>query len=459
MQVTGSMSLPVTCSAMHSFAARARRPLRRLAARGILASLVTVGVVAGISDAPLNAAPVAPPAMTTPNTDHCPQRATPPASVDESEVVAPGSTTPTPLPVHSPPVGGEKLGACGVVADPSAGPVPGRLTSAAWLVADLDSGAVIAAKDPHGRYRPASTIKVLLALTALRAGIPLDKPVTATPEDWSVEGDACGMGPGGRYTMRDMMIGLLMVSGNDCAHVIARELGGVETTLHKMNHLAHSLNADDTRATTPSGLDAAGMSTSPYDLALIFRAAMQNSTFREIIAMPRHPFPGYPKRADVPGDVDHPGYLMQTSNQLLLDGDPGALGGKTGYTDDAQKTFVGAVKRDGRTVLIVQMYGLSTADDNYWDQARSLVTYGARAPRDVKVGELASPDGPASTGGDTRIEPNAGSDVTTAETSAQHRATQQDSASPWSVRILVGLVGLLVALLLLLVALRLFRRR
>lgn len=151
---------------------------------------------------------------------------------------------------------------------------------------------------------------------------------------------------------------------------------------------------------------------------------------------------------------------MQTSNHLLLDGDPGALGGKTGYTDDAQKTFVGAAKRDGRTVLIVQMYGLSTADDNYWDQARSLVAYGAHAPREVQVGDLASPDEPASTGGDgTRTGARTGSDVTTAETSAQHGAAQQDPASPWSVRILVGLVGLLVALLLLLVALRLFRRR
>ena len=370
--------------------------------------------------------------------------------------MAPGSTTPTPLPVHSPPVGGEALGGCGVVADSSAGRVPERLTSAAWLVADLDSGAVIAAKDPHGRYRPASTIKILLALTALRSGISLDKPVTATADDWSAEGDSCGMGPGGKYTMRDMMIGLLMVSGNDCAHVIARDLGGIDATLTKMNQLAHSLQAYDTRASTPSGLDSAGMSTSPYDLAVIFRAAMQNSTFRDIIAMPNHPFPGYPKRPDVPGDVDHPGYLMQTSNHLLLEGDPGVLGGKTGYTDDAQKTFVGAVKKDGRTVLVVQMYGLSTADDNYWDQARSLVAYGAHAPREAKVGELASTSGErANTSDDARVAVP----TTEAEASTPQGAALQESTSGWSVRILVGLVGLLAALLLLLLALRLIRRR
>ncbi|GAB40788.1 MULTISPECIES: D-alanyl-D-alanine carboxypeptidase family protein [Gordonia] len=420
--------------------------------------IVAVGAIGpGLVASPAWAAPTQAQSQdTSPDTDHCPHRVSPPPAVDESEVVAPGSTTPTPLPVHSPPVGGEALGGCGVVADSSAGRVPERLTSAAWLVADLDSGAVIAAKDPHGRYRPASTIKILLALTALRSGISLDKPVTATADDWSAEGDSCGMGPGGKYTMRDMMIGLLMVSGNDCAHVIARDLGGIDATLTKMNQLAHSLQAYDTRASTPSGLDSAGMSTSPYDLAVIFRAAMQNSTFRDIIAMPNHPFPGYPKRPDVPGDVDHPGYLMQTSNHLLLEGDPGVLGGKTGYTDDAQKTFVGAVKKDGRTVLVVQMYGLSTADDNYWDQARSLVAYGAHAPREAKVGELASTSGErANTSDDARVAVP----TTEAEASTPQGAALQESTSGWSVRILVGLVGLLAALLLLLLALRLIRRR
>ena len=441
---------------------RAVAPATDFVTRCVVVLIVAVaGIVAvvgiGPTAFPAWAAPTqAQPHDASPDTDHCPHRVSPPPAVDESEVVAPGSTTPSPLPVHSPPVGGEALGGCGVVADSSAGRVPERLTSAAWLVADLDSGAVIAAKDPHGRYRPASTIKVLLALTALRSGIALDKPVTATADDWSAEGDSCGMGPGGKYTMRDMMIGLLMVSGNDCAHVIARDLGGVDATLTKMNELARSLQAYDTRASTPSGLDAAGMSTSPYDLAVIFRAAMQNSTFRDIIAMPNHPFPGYPKRPDVPGDVDHPGYLMQTSNHLLLEGDPGVLGGKTGYTDDAQKTFVGAVKKDGRTVLVVQMYGLSTADDNYWDQARSLVAYGAHAPREAKVGELASTSGErANTSDDARVAVP----TTEAEASTPQGAALQESTSGWSVRILVGLVGLLAALLLLLLALRLIRRR
>ncbi|WP_460359579.1 D-alanyl-D-alanine carboxypeptidase family protein, partial [Mycobacterium sp. ZZG] len=188
------------------------------------------------------------------------------------------------------------------------------------------------------------------------------------------------------YTTRDLLTGLLMVSGNDCANALSRSLGGTEATLAKMNELAASLGAHDTRAASPSGLDAAGMSTSPYDMALFFRAALRDNTFRELIGLRTFRFPGYPPRADVPGDKPHPAYDMYTSNHLLLEDYPGMIGGKTGYTDDALKTFVGAVHRDGRTIMVVQMYGLSVAGDMYWDQAKSMFDYGFRSARTVSVG-------------------------------------------------------------------------
>lgn len=386
-------------------------------------------------------------AMTTPVTDHCPYRVHTPPPVDTSEVVAPGSTTPTPLPVPSPPKGGDRLAGCGIVADPAAGPLPAHLTSAGWLIADLDTGRIIAAKDPHGRYRPASTIKLLLALVALD-DIDLDTRATPTAEDWAAEGDSCGTGPGGHYTNRDMLTGLLIVSGNDCASVLSRELGGDEATLAKMNAKARALCALDTRAATPSGLDAAGMSSSPYDLALIFGKAMQNSTFRQIIAMREYRFPGYPKRSDVPDDTDHPAYMMASSNHLLLDGDPGVIGGKTGYTDDARKTFVGAVRRDGRTILIVQMFGLTVENDSYWDQARSMIDYGFRAPSSTAIGTL---DAGRSGSVESTIEP-------TTTTTTTVRADTNRSGS-WSVRLLVGLVAAIVVVVLLSIALSLVGRR
>nr|WP_232017149.1 D-alanyl-D-alanine carboxypeptidase family protein [Gordonia insulae] len=401
---------------------------------------------------PAAAVPLTP--IPTPVTDHCPHRVGTPPPVDESEVVAPGATTPAPLPVPDSAVGGDQLAACGVLADPALGPVPPNLTSAGWLIADLDSGQVIAAKDAHGRYRPASTIKVLLALVVLDE-LDLDTVVAPTPEDWAAEGDSCGMGPGGHYTNRDLLTGLLVVSGNDCANALARQLGGVEETLTKMNAKARSLNALDTRAASPSGLDAAGMSSSPYDLAIIFREAMGNSTFRELIAMPTYRFPGYPKRPDVPDDKDHPAYLMQTSNHLMLEGYPGMLGGKTGYTDDARKTFVGATERDGRRILVVQMFGLTVADDSYWDQAKAMFEYGFRAPPTATVGQLVSATATTET-----TAPNAATTTTAAPTGTPTvTATGTDQPTRWSIRILVGLVAALVAIGLLLLGLRLIARR
>ncbi|MFT3663157.1 MAG: serine hydrolase [Gordonia sp. (in: high G+C Gram-positive bacteria)] len=319
----------------------------------------------------------------------CPHRVNTPPAIDDSEVVAPGKTAPAPLPVPSPAIGGERLGGCGVVADPAAGPVPRKLTSKGWLIADLDTGTVIAAQDPHGRYRPASTIKILLALVALDE-LDLKDRVVATVDDWSMEGDACGLGPGGRYTVDDMITGLLVVSGNDCANALSRELGGYQQTLDKMNAKAKELGALDTRAATPSGLDSAGMSTSPYDLAVLFRAGMQNDDFRRMTGLATYKFPGYPPRKDVPGDTAHPGYMMATSNTLLRDGVPGMtiLGGKTGFTDDAKKTFVGAAEKDGRQVLIVQMFGLNEQDNSYHQQAVRMFKYGFAAPASVEVGTL-----------------------------------------------------------------------
>lgn len=365
--------------------------VRRLTALAQIAGVLIIGTVAlGNSSAwadPPGPGHVVGVNPTTPPTDHCPHRSATPPAVDTSEVPKPGATTPAPTPADA---AGRWTATIHLRRRRRRwnGPTPARLTSAAWLVADLGTGDILAAKDPHGRYRPASTIKVLLALVALDE-LHLDAPVSVHRAEYETEGDSCGTGPRGHYTNRDMVTGLLMASGNDCAMVIARQLGGVEATLGKMNARAKDLGALDTRAASPSGLDAPGMSTSAYDLAVIFRAAMANPTFREIIGTRQYRFPGYPPRPEIPGDPDHPAYEMVTSNNLLAERFPGVLGGKTGYTDDALKTYVGAARVGSREVLIVQLYGLSTESSSYWAQAKDLFRWGGRAPRGATVGTLA----------------------------------------------------------------------
>ncbi len=333
--------------------------------------------------------PVTSTPFTTPNTDACPHREVPPAAIDLSEVPAPGHTAPRPLPVPSVPVGGDALGGCGVVVADGTPPLPADISATAWVLADLDTGAVLAAKDPHGRYRPASTIKMLLALVALDE-LDLDTTVVATAADAGVEGSAVGLGLGGRYTIRQLLQGLVMASGNDAAHALSAQLGGDAATVRKMNEVARRLGALDTRTATPSGLDGPGMSGSAYDLALIYREAMRNETFAELIRTETVPFPGFPRNPDIPGDEDHPGFVLANDNKLLYNYD-GALGGKTGYTDDARQTFVGGAERGGRRLAVTLMAG-DVLPIRPWEQAARLLDHGFALPAGTTLGRLVDPD-------------------------------------------------------------------
>ena len=167
-----------------------------------------------------------------------------------------------------------------------------------WLVADLDSGQVLAARDENVRHPPASTIKVLLALVALDE-LNLDSTVVADAADSHVECNCVGVKAGRTYTARQLLDGLLLVSGNDAANTLAHMLGGPEATVAKMDAKAASLGAVNTHASTPSGLDGPGGSgwSTAHDLAVIFRAAMANPVFAQITAEPSATFPGDPMMA------------------------------------------------------------------------------------------------------------------------------------------------------------------
>ncbi|WP_296106561.1 serine hydrolase [uncultured Corynebacterium sp.] len=294
------------------------------------------------------------------HTDSCPFREHTPPAVDESETVHPGTTSPTPIPVNKDPEGGKKLQSCGVIV-PEGFKVPERLTVGSWLIYDVDSGDVIAAEDPHGRYRPASIFKVLLAREAIDR-LPLDKVLTATQEDANMEGSRAGIGPDGKYTVRQALQGLLMRSGNDCAHLLMRALGGEKKVLADLQKRADGLGTQDTRVTSYSGLDAPGLQTSAYDLALLYREAFHNTTFNEIVNT---------KLVDFPGYQDNPGFQISNDNDMLFNYD-GAFGGKTGFTDDARHTYSGGAERDGRKLAVIELNATNAAGKG-WDQATRLL--------------------------------------------------------------------------------------
>ncbi|MGH3645101.1 MAG: D-alanyl-D-alanine carboxypeptidase family protein [Mycobacterium sp.] len=244
--------------------------------------------------------------------------------------------------------------AAGVAAPPD-GPAQ------AWLVADLDTGRVLAAKDPNGAHAPASTIKTLLALVVVDHLNP-NSFARANASHQRVECSCVGLTPGQPYTTRQLLEGLLMVSGNDAANMLADMLGGQRVAVAAMNAKAQQLGARSTRAGSPSGLDGPGWEsvTTPHDLAVIFRAALANPLLAYILRQPSAQFPG----------------KTITAQNELLSRYPGDLGGKTGYTGLARKTYVGAAQRGNRRLVVVQMYG--TGD--LYDQAIGLFDWGFGQP-------------------------------------------------------------------------------
>ncbi|BBZ45050.1 D-alanyl-D-alanine carboxypeptidase family protein [Mycobacterium parmense] len=247
-----------------------------------------------------------------------------------------------------------------------------------WILADLDNGEVLAGRDQDVPHPPASTIKVLLALVALDQ-LNLDSTVVADAADADVECSCVGIKAGRTYTARQLLDGLLLVSGNDAANTLAHMLGGPEATVAKMNAKAASLGAASTHASTPSGLDGPGGSgaSTARDLAVIFRAAMNDPVFAQITAEPSAMFPG--------DNGEHP----IANRDELLQRYPGAIGGKTGFTDAARKTFVGAAARGGRRLVVAMMYGLVTqGGPTYWDQAANLLNWGFALNPEAGIGSL-----------------------------------------------------------------------
>ena len=341
--------------------------LRRAAA--ITATLFTVGM------------PVAAWAEPNPAADpnSCPYKVSTPPAVDSSEVPKAGDP-PQPLPVPASAVGGDALSGCGVIVAAGTPPLPTDISAEAWLIADLDTGAVVAARDPHGRHRPASVIKVLTAMVAINE-LPLNRIVDGTQADANAEGTRVGVDVGGRYTINDLLHGLIMYSGNDAAHALAMQLGGMDVALGKINALAAKLGGRDTRVATPSGLDGPGMSTSAYDVGLFFRYAFNNPIFADIAATRTYAFPD---------NNGQPPFPIENDNQLLLNY-PGALGGKTGFTDDARQTFVGAADRDGRRLVTVLLRG-TRQPITPWQQSAQLLDYGFATAPGTAIGTLVEPD-------------------------------------------------------------------
>ena len=281
-------------------------------------------------------------------------------------------------------VGGPALGSSGVVADlgPTARPLP-KVIAESWVLADLTTGEVLAAKAAHRLGRPASTLKTLTAVTLLPK-LDRDSVHTATYDEARADGGHVGLVPDAPYSIWDLWHGLLLPSGNDAAAALANANGGMAATVADMQAVAVRLQARDTTVRNSSGLDAKRQFTSAYDMALFAQAAMADADFRSLTSTISYDFPGRKAKAG----QERKTYKIYTQNRLLLRGYKGTVGGKTGFTSLAHRTFWAAATRGGHT-LVVTLLQIGQPTET---AAESLLSWGfANRARVTPVGTLVDP--------------------------------------------------------------------
>jgi D-alanyl-D-alanine carboxypeptidase (penicillin-binding protein 5/6) len=332
-------------------------------------------------------------------------------------------------------VGGPDLAAPGVVVHPGAGATALPVVDAdTWLLADLTTGQVLAAKGAHSRVLPASTLKTLTAVTLMPK---LDKTqvVTATYDQAKADGGHVGIVPGATYSIWDLWHGLLLPSANDAAAALADANGGMATTVRDMQAMALSLGAHDTVVKNDSGLDARGQVSSAYDMALFARAALAIPDFAKVTKTFHYGFPGRPAR----GTATRKTYQIYTQNRLLVHGYKGVIGGKTGFTSLAHRTYWGAASRGGH-VLVATLFQIHEPTEA---AAKKLLTWGfANLAKVTPVGTLVGPHDGTSTAASASGEQSPAAVAAGGGTTAAGGPTvAAGSGAPWAP--IVAVVGLL----------------
>jgi D-alanyl-D-alanine carboxypeptidase (penicillin-binding protein 5/6) len=192
-----------------------------------------------------------------------------------------------------------------------------------------------------------------------------------------------------------------------------------------MNATARALGALDTAAGTPSGLDVAGQSSSPYDLALVFRALLADPAAAAVLATPRIMIPPVGAK---------PGFEVDQENPLLRTY-PGDLGGKNGFTDAARHTFVTAADRGGRRLVVTLMGTERQPGDSEYVQAARLLDWGFGTPAGSPgVGRLVAP-------GEVTAAPSSSASATGARVVARPRSSVHPPAGHGSAPVAPWLAG------------------
>jgi len=276
-------------------------------------------------------------------------------------------------------VGGPLLASTGTVVNQPAGqgtPLP-NVPASAWVVANAATGQVLAAKDPHGEYGPASTLKVLTAVTLIPRLDP-NSMVVASQLATSQQPNSAGLITGRAYRVADLFRALLLISANDAAVALTEAAGSFATGMALINGEARHLQAYDVVAKLPNGLPAAGQVVSAYDEALIARQALNMPAFM-----------AYDQTLTSQFEVKPNDTETLVNQNYLLTKYPGGIGGKIGWTVSSEATYIGLARRNGVTLIVTVLHCTSLQEIT---SAEQLLDWGfAMNGKVTPVGTLVPP--------------------------------------------------------------------
>jgi serine-type D-Ala-D-Ala carboxypeptidase (penicillin-binding protein 5/6) len=213
----------------------------------------------------------------------------------------------------------------------------------AAVLIDEHTGKILFAKNSSALMEPASTTKIMTAILTIEKG-DLSKTVYVSTTAASKDGTSMHLKVNEQLTLKNLLYGLLLASGNDAATVLAESVGGTETNFAKlMTSKAHSLGMQNTQFKNASGLPAYGHYTTAYDLALLTKYALQNNTFAQIVQT---------KEKVIPEANPGKGLELVNHNKLLWRY-PYTTGVKTGYTLRAGGCLVASAKQKNTTLIAV----------------------------------------------------------------------------------------------------------
>lgn len=248
---------------------------------------------------------------------------------------------------------------CALLLTASASAEPVGLSAQCAILMDADSGRVLFEQNAHEERDIASITKLMTALVAVEHADTLEEEVVIRPEWTGAEGSSIYLRSGERVTLKTLLYGLLLSSGNDAALAVAGYCAGdVEAFVDWMNHRAAQLGMEHTHFTNPSGLSEDGHYSTAYDMALLARACLANEVVAQIAAT---------------RSITLDGRSFTNHNKLLWLYE-GCTGMKTGYTQAAGRTLVSSAQREGQTLIAVTLNA-----PNDWADHAALFDYGFAA--------------------------------------------------------------------------------